>query len=47
MTQAMHNLAVRLTLPLPITIYYAFKQSETEEAKAHHRPAGKPSLTPC
>jgi putative DNA methylase len=30
MTQAMHNLAVQAHPAAPITIYYAFKQSETE-----------------
>jgi putative DNA methylase len=30
MTQAMHNLALRSHRGAPITIYYAFKQSETE-----------------
>lgn len=30
MTQAMHNLAVQAHPAIPITIYYAFKQSETE-----------------
>lgn len=30
MTQAMHNLAVQAHPSAPITIYYAFKQSETE-----------------
>jgi putative DNA methylase len=30
MTQAMHNLANRLIRPFPVTIYYAFKQSETK-----------------
>jgi len=30
MTQAMHNLAVRSHPSAPITIYYAFKQSDTE-----------------
>ena len=32
MTQAMHNLAVQAHPSAPITIYYAFKQSETESA---------------
>jgi putative DNA methylase len=31
MTQAMHNLAVQAHPAAPITIYYAFKQSETEK----------------
>lgn len=31
MTQAMHNLAVQSHPSAPITIYYAFKQSETED----------------
>jgi putative DNA methylase len=31
MTQAMHNLAERAHPAAPITIYYAFKQSETED----------------
>ena len=31
MTQAMHNLAVQAHPAAPITIYYAFKQSETED----------------
>src|SRR5262249_55979260 len=30
MTQAMHNLAVHAHPAVPITIYYAFKQSETQ-----------------
>ncbi len=33
MTQAMHNLAVQAHPAAPITIYYAFKQSETTEGK--------------
>jgi putative DNA methylase len=37
MTQAMHNLAVQAHPGAPITIYYAFKQSETETAKAPNR----------
>jgi putative DNA methylase len=32
MTQAMHNLATQTHPAAPITIYYAFKQSETESA---------------
>lgn len=32
MTQAMHRLAVRANPAFPVTIYYAFKQSETESA---------------
>src|ERR1019366_2783414 len=31
MTQAMHNLAIQTHPSAPITIYYAFKQSETEK----------------
>jgi putative DNA methylase len=33
MTQAMHNLAVQAHPSAPITIYYAFKQSETESSE--------------
>jgi putative DNA methylase len=33
MTQAMHNLAVQAHPAAPITIYYAFKQSETESTE--------------
>ncbi|HEX7371110.1 MAG TPA: DUF1156 domain-containing protein [Rhodanobacteraceae bacterium] len=32
MTKAMHNLAERAHVAFPVTIYYAFKQSETKEA---------------
>jgi putative DNA methylase len=31
MTRAIHNLAVRASQAFPITIYYAFKQSDTED----------------
>ena len=31
MTQAIHNVAVQAHSAFPITIYYAFKQSETKE----------------
>ncbi len=38
MTQAMHNLAVQAHPAAPITIYYAFKQSDTEnEGHEQHR----------
>ena len=47
MTQAMHNLAVQAHPAAPITIYYAFKQSETESRKAPTAPAGKPFLKRC
>ena len=33
MTQAIHNLAVQAHPAFPVTIYYAFKQSETKEGK--------------
>ena len=47
MTQAMQNLAVQAHPAAPITIYYAFKQSETESKEAHRQPVGKPSWMPC
>jgi len=34
MTQAMHNLVEQAHAAAPVTIYYAFKQSETDEADA-------------
>ena len=46
MTQAMQNFAQQAHPSCPITIYYAFKQSETREAKAPTAPAGKPSSKP-
>ena len=46
MTQAMHNLAVQAHPALPITIYYAFKQSETE-SEGTSSPDGKPFLKLC
>ena len=44
MTQAMHNLADQAHPASPITIYYAFKQSETEQAKARPVLDGRLSL---
>ena len=46
MTQAMHRLAEQAHPALPVTIYYAFKQSETEAAEGTPpAPAGKPFST--
>ncbi len=36
MTQAMHNLAVKSHPAFPVTIYYAFKQSDTQEDGGTH-----------
>ena len=40
MTQAMHRLAEQAHPAFPVTIYYAFKQSESETTKAPPAPAG-------
>ena len=46
MTQAMHRLAEQAHPAFPVTIYYAFKQAESDErAKAPQAPAGRHSLT--
>ena len=37
MTQAMHRLAEQAHPAFPVTIYYAFKQSETESEGRQHR----------
>ncbi|MDZ7861216.1 hypothetical protein [Acidovorax sp.] len=41
MTAAMHNLAAQAHPAFPVTIYYAFKQSDTSEVTAPTAPAGK------
>jgi putative DNA methylase len=41
MTQAMHNLALQAHPAAPITIYYAFKQSETETKEGTSRACGQ------
>ena len=46
MTQAMHRLAEQAHPAFPVTIYYAFKQAESDGAKAQPAPAGRPSSTP-
>ena len=46
MTQAMHRLAEQAHPAFPVTIYYAFKQSESDERRrARPAPAGRPSST--
>ena len=37
MTQAMHRLAEQAHPAFPVTIYYAFKQSETEGEERHRQ----------
>ena len=46
MTQAMHRLAEQAHPAFPVTIYYAFKQSESDGEKAPPALAGRPSLMP-
>ena len=45
MTQAMHRLAEQAHPAFPVTIYYAFKQSESETPEAPPALAGRPSST--
>jgi putative DNA methylase len=42
MTAAMHSLAEQAHPEMPVTIYYAFKQSETEGYSGTAAPDGKP-----
>ena len=46
MTQAMHRLAEQAHPAFPVTIYYAFKQAESNGAEEPPAPAGRPFLTP-
>ncbi len=46
MTQAMHRLAEQAHPAFPVTIYYAFKQAESDGATARPIPAGTPSSPP-
>ena len=46
MTQAMHRLTEQAHPAFPVTIYYAFKQSESETRKALPAPAGRRFSTP-
>ncbi len=46
MTQAMHRLAEQTHPMFPVTIYYAFKQSETENIEERRARDGKPFSMP-
>ena len=46
MTQAMHRLAEQAHPAFPVTIYYAFKQSESDGIPVPPAPAGRPFSTP-
>ena len=41
MTQAMHRVAEQAHPAFPVTIYYAFKQAESDAAKAPPAPDGR------
>ncbi len=45
MTQAMHRLAEQAHPAFPVTIYYAFKQAESDGDDGTRAPAGTPSST--
>ena len=47
MTQAMQQSRRASPSAFPVTIYYAFKQSETDDETARHQQDGRPFLTQC